>query len=224
MKSRKISVVNITALDTETKISLVKSGDYLPVMEEFFSLQGEGYNTGKPAYFIRIGGCDIGCHWCDVKESWDANIHPIKDIHEIVEHVLNAHAKSVVITGGEPTQYNLVKLTLELQKKGIAIFLETSGAYEISGFFDFICLSPKKKSIPLEGNFSKAHELKVIIYNQHDFVFAEEMRKKVQESCHLFLQPEWSKKDVLLPKIVEYIQQHPHWRLSLQTHKYIHIP
>lgn len=211
-------------MDITTKIDLINQGTYLPVMEEFYSLQGEGYNTGKPAYFIRLGGCDIGCHWCDVKESWDANIHPIKAIEDIIQNVLNAHAPAVVLTGGEPTQYNLELLTSYLKTKHIQIYLETSGAYPIKGYFDWICLSPKKITPPLPENFSRANELKVIIYNQHDFTFAEDMRKKVTTQCHTFLQPEWSKKDKILPSIIHYIQTHPYWRLSLQTHKYIHIP
>lgn len=211
-------------MDTKTKIKLVEAGTHLPVMEEFYSLQGEGYNTGKAAYFIRIGGCDIGCHWCDVKESWDAEKHPIVDVDSIVQNVLNIKANAVVITGGEPTQYNLLPLTQKLKAHQISIFLETSGAYPIKGEFDWICLSPKKKQRPLLENFLKANELKVIVYNHHDFVFAEEMRHYVSAHCHLFLQPEWSKKDELLPKIIEYIQAHTEWRLSIQTHKYIHIP
>ncbi|GAB4457347.1 MAG: 7-carboxy-7-deazaguanine synthase QueE [Bacteroidia bacterium] len=219
-----VDVTKLQNLNTQEKIELVKSGEYLPVMEEFYSLQGEGYNTGKAAYFIRIGGCDIGCHWCDVKESWNAEIHPIKSVKEVVENVLHSTAQSVVITGGEPTQYNLKILTELLKKNNISIFLETSGAYNISGVFDWICLSPKKRQLPLEENFKKVNELKVIVYNHHDFVFAEEMKKKVTSDCHLFLQPEWSKRDILLPEIIQYIQQHQYWRLSLQTHKYIHIP
>jgi len=211
-------------LDKSTKISLVESGDYLPVMEEFYSLQGEGYNTGKAAYFIRIGGCDIGCHWCDVKESWDAEIHPIKNINEVVKNVIAHNANAVVITGGEPAQYNLEKLTKALSEHKIEIYLETSGAYKLSGKFDWICVSPKKRQLPLDENLQKANELKVIIYNHHDFIFAEEMKKKVSKDCHLFLQPEWSKRDEYLPLIIDYIQKHTEWRLSLQTHKYIHIP
>ncbi|MCX7729456.1 MAG: 7-carboxy-7-deazaguanine synthase QueE [Bacteroidia bacterium] len=193
-------------------------------MEEFYSLQGEGFHTGKPAYFIRIGGCDIGCHWCDVKESWNAEIHPIKSVHEIIEHVLSSRAISVVITGGEPTQYNLILLTQLLKKCNINIYLETSGAYKIEGYFDWICLSPKKRNLPLEENYALANELKVIIHNHHDFSFAEEMSKKVHSECHLFLQPEWSKREEFLPKIIDYVQKHTKWRLSLQTHKYINIP
>lgn len=211
-------------MDTLEKIELVKKGTYLPVMEEFYSLQGEGFNTGKPAYFIRIGGCDIGCHWCDVKESWEAALHPIQSVKEVVKNVLENKAKSVVITGGEPTQYNLELLTSMLKENSIEIFLETSGVFEIKGFFDWICVSPKKMQLPLEDNLKKADELKVIVYNKHDFQFAEEMSRFVSAQCHLFLQPEWSRREMLLPEIIRYIQENTKWRLSLQTHKYIHIP
>lgn len=211
-------------MDTLEKIELVKKGTHLPVMEEFYSLQGEGFNTGKPAYFIRIGGCDIGCHWCDVKESWEAALHPIQSVEEVIKNVLENKAKSVVMTGGEPTQYNLELLTSMLKKNAVEIFLETSGAFEIKGFFDWICVSPKKMQLPLEDNLKKADELKVIVYNKHDFQFAEEMSRFVSVRCHLFLQPEWSRREVLLPEIIRYIQENTKWRLSLQTHKYIHIP
>ncbi len=211
-------------MNVADKLKLVEAGTHLPVMEEFYSLQGEGYHTGKAAFFIRIGGCDIGCHWCDVKESWEANIHPIKSVGEIICSVSLSGAKSVVITGGEPTQYDLSILTQALRDRKIEIHLETSGAYCIRGVFDWICLSPKKKSLPLEENFSKANELKVIVYNQHDLMFAEEMGKKMADHWPLFLQPEWSRREALLLTIIGYIQSHPKWRLSLQTHKYIHIP
>ncbi len=211
-------------MDTLEKIELVGKGTHLPVMEEFYSLQGEGFNTGKPAYFIRIGGCDIGCHWCDVKESWEAALHPIKSVEEVIRNVLESRAKSVVITGGEPAQYNLEILTSMLKENGMEIFLETSGAFEIKGFFDWIGVSPKKMQLPLEDNLKKANELKVIVYNKHDFQFAEETSRHVNEHCHLFLQPEWSRREVLLPEIIRYIQENTKWRLSLQTHKYIHIP
>jgi len=213
-----------TPITAKDKIQLVLSGNYLPVMEEFYSLQGEGFHTGKAAYFIRIGGCDIGCHWCDVKESWNADIHPVKEINEIIHNVLASRTHTVVITGGEPSQYNLIPLTQILKKNNIAIHIETSGTHELKGHFDWICVSPKKQQLPLEKNLSAAHELKIIIYNQHDFIFAEKMRQHVSQHCHLFLQPEWSKKDQLLPDIISFIQTHTHWRLSLQTHKYIHIP
>ncbi len=214
---------NIT-LNSQEKQKLVDSGTYLPVMEEFYSIQGEGNNTGKPAYFIRIGGCDIGCHWCDVKESWNAEIHPIKKVEDIVNNVLQAKANAVVITGGEPTMYNLSILTKLLKENNIEIFLETSGAFEIKGIIDWICISPKKRNPPLKENLQTANELKVIVYNHHDFTWAEELSEEVLSKCILLLQPEWSKRNEILPEIIEYVKKHPKWRLSLQTHKYISIP
>lgn len=211
-------------MNITNKKNLIQEGFFLPVMEEFYSLQGEGFNTGTAAYFIRLGGCDIGCHWCDVKESWNAEIHPIKSIDEILKGVLNTKTQAVVLTGGEPTLYNLIPLTNILKKYRIKIFLETSGAYKISGVFDWICLSPKKNELPLPENFQLAHELKVIIHNRHDFIFAEKMAQSITKSIPLYLQPEWSKKDILLPEIIHYIQKNPQWKLSLQIHKYIHIP
>ncbi len=193
-------------------------------MEEFYTIQGEGYNTGKAAYFIRIGGCDVGCHWCDVKESWDANIHPLTSINTIVEHVLGYDAKSVVVTGGEPLIYNLNALTRAMKEKNIETYIETSGAYELSGEWNWICLSPKKTMPALENIYSKANELKVIIFNQHDFKWAEELAQKVNSYCHLYLQPEWSKSDDVLPKIIEYVKANPRWMISLQSHKFMHIP
>ena len=200
------------------------AGLLLPVMEQFYTIQGEGFNTGKAAYFIRIGGCDVGCHWCDVKESWDASIHPLTTIESLIENVNAYKAKSVVITGGEPLIYNLDALTSALKKEGIATFIETSGAYTLSGTWDWICLSPKKTMPPQAAVFQKANELKVIVYNQHDFVWAEEQAAKVSADCYLYLQPEWSKSSVVLNDIIEYVKTHPRWMISLQTHKYMHIP
>ncbi len=193
-------------------------------MEQFYTIQGEGFNTGKAAYFIRIGGCDVGCHWCDVKESWDANIHPLTKINDVITNVQAYNAQSVVITGGEPLIYNLNLLTKKLKEKNIATFIETSGAYELSGNWDWICLSPKKTMLPLQSIYQKAHELKIIIFNQHDFIWAEEQAKLVNENCYLYLQPEWSKQEQLLPKIIEYVKLNPKWMISLQTHKYMNIP
>lgn len=203
---------------------LMNAGELLPLMEEFYTIQGEGYNTGKAAYFIRIGGCDVGCHWCDVKESWDANIHPLTGIEKIIENVLFHKASSVVVTGGEPLIYNLNRLTQELKQNCIATFVETSGAYELSGNWDWICLSPKKTMLPLETIYKKANELKVIVFNKHDFKWAEEQAKQVGENCYLYLQPEWSKHQQLLPELIEYVKQNPKWMISLQTHKYMNIP
>ncbi len=204
--------------------ALLKVGVLLPVMEDFYTIQGEGFNTGKAAHFIRIGGCDVGCHWCDVKESWDANIHPLTSLETLLERVKESKAKSVVITGGEPLIYNLDALCSALMEKGLQTFIETSGAYPLSGSWDWICLSPKKTMNALPEIYSKAHELKVIIYNKHDFVWAEQEAAKVNSSCFLFLQPEWSKRDELTPLIVEYVKTHPKWMISLQSHKYMNVP
>ncbi|MBA3681783.1 MAG: 7-carboxy-7-deazaguanine synthase QueE [Bacteroidetes bacterium] len=193
-------------------------------MEEFYTIQGEGFNTGKAAYFIRIGGCDVGCHWCDVKESWDANIHPLTPIEKIITNVKEWKAQSVVVTGGEPLIYNLNALTEELKSNNIETFIETSGAYKLSGNWDWICLSPKKTMAPLQEVYNKAHELKVIVFNQHDFKWAEEQAAKVGKDCYLYLQPEWSKHAELLPQIIEYVKSNPKWMISLQTHKYMNIP
>ncbi len=203
---------------------LLDEGKLLPLMEEFYTIQGEGFNTGKAAYFIRIGGCDVGCHWCDVKESWDANIHPLTPIEKIIENVLHYKAQSVVVTGGEPLIYNLNELTRQLKQNNIETFIETSGAYPLSGSWNWVCLSPKKTMLPLEDAFKNANELKVIIFNQHDFKWAEEQAMHVNAECYLYLQPEWSKADKLLPEIIEYVKQNPKWMISLQTHKYMNIP
>lgn len=193
-------------------------------MEEFYTIQGEGRNTGKAAYFIRIGGCDVGCHWCDVKESWDANVHPLTPVEKIISNVLAWKAGSVVVTGGEPLIYNLAELTRLLKEQKIETFIETSGAYELSGDWDWICLSPKKTMPPLPGIYEKAQELKVIVFNKHDFKWAEEQASKVSPDCYLYLQPEWSKHQDLLPEIIDYVKNNPRWMISLQTHKYMNIP
>ena len=203
---------------------MLSLGKLLPVMEQFYSLQGEGYHSGSPAYFIRIGGCDVGCHWCDVKESWDANLHPLLEIDKVLESVLESGATNVVITGGEPLMYNLHLLTSKLNTLGISTFLETSGSEKLTGNWDWICLSPKKNALPKEDIFLHCNELKMIIHNSNDFLFSEEMASKVSNSCLKFLQPEWSKRETITPLIVEYLKNHTQWRLSLQTHKYIHIP
>jgi 7-carboxy-7-deazaguanine synthase len=204
--------------------ALLKEGKLLPLMEEFYTIQGEGFNTGKAAYFIRIGGCDVGCHWCDVKESWDANVHPLTTIEKIIENVLLYKAKSVVVTGGEPLIYNLKALTQLLKDKGIDTYIETSGAYSLTGQWDWVCLSPKKTMQPLENIYTQAQELKIIVFNQHDFKWAEEQAAKVNPNCFLYLQPEWSKHEQLLPVIIDYVKNNPKWMISLQTHKYMHIP
>lgn len=201
----------------------LKTGLVLPLMEQFYTIQGEGYYTGSAAYFIRLGGCDVGCHWCDVKESWDENLHPLTPVDHIVSHA-QQHGKLAVITGGEPLMWNLDVLTAELHKKGIQTNMETSGAYELSGEWDWICLSPKKTKLPTQSVFDAAHELKCIIYNKNDFKFAEEQAAMVNDKALLFLQVEWSKRDEMLPLVVEYVKNNPQWRISTQTHKYLDIP
>jgi organic radical activating enzyme len=206
------------------KKTLLDEGKLLPLMEEFYTIQGEGFNTGKASYFIRIGGCDVGCHWCDVKESWDASIHPLTPTELIVDHVMDSKTPAVVVTGGEPLIYNLTHLTTLLKKQQIKTYIETSGAYSLSGDWDWICLSPKKTMLPKQENYLAAHELKIIVFNKHDFIWAEEQANQVSKDCYLYLQPEWSKRHEITPLIVEYVKQHPRWMISLQTHKYIDIP
>ncbi len=193
-------------------------------MEEFYSIQGEGANTGKAAYFIRIGGCDVGCYWCDVKESWNPKFHPLTPADEIINNINQCKARSVVVTGGEPLTYNLDYLCRELKKREIATFLETSGTYSLTGLWNWICLSPKKNRPPLEEIYTKADELKVIIYEKSDFWWAEECATKVKNDCLLFLQPEWSKRNSIMPLVIDYVMKHPRWIISLQSHKYMGIP
>lgn len=201
----------------------VDQGTMLPLMEEFYTIQGEGFHTGTAAYFIRVGGCDVGCHWCDVKESWNADLHPPTDIDAMVA-TATAQANTVVITGGEPLMWNMAPLTLKLKEKGMKVHIETSGAYQLSGYWDWICLSPKKNKLPTQSVYERANELKVIIFNKHDFIFAEEQAAKTNPNAILFLQPEWSKRDEMTPLIVEYVMNNPTWRISLQTHKFLNIP
>jgi organic radical activating enzyme len=208
---------------TEEVKHLVDQGIMLPLMEEFYTIQGEGHHTGKAAYFIRVGGCDVGCHWCDVKESWNADLHPPTHAGLIVENA-KKYSDTVVITGGEPLMWSMDYLTETLQKNGIKTHIETSGAYPFSGTWDWFCLSPKKTKLPLDEVYEQANELKMIIHNKSDFQFAEEHAAKVGKDCKLFLQPEWSKRDKMTPLIVEYVMQHPKWKISLQTHKYLNIP
>jgi len=202
----------------------IVQGLELPLMEDFYTIQGEGFYTGVAAYFIRIGGCDVGCHWCDVKESWEAANHPVTSVEEMVANVKKSQAKIVVITGGEPLTWNMDFLTKRLKEEGFRIHIETSGAYPFSGTWDWVCLSPKKTKLPVEEAYKKADELKIIIYNQHDFQFAEEQAQKVQKDCVLFLQAEWGKRDKMSPLIVDYVMNNPKWRISVQTHKYLDIP
>ena len=209
-------------INEETQ-QLINKGEMLPLMEEFYTIQGEGFHTGKAAYFIRIGGCDVGCHWCDVKESWNANLHPPTLTDIIVDHA-KKDANTVVITGGEPLMWSLDYITTKLQNNNLRTHIETSGAYPLSGVWNWICLSPKKTKLPLEDIYPEAHELKIIISNTHDFKFAEEQAAKVSDTCELFLQPEWSKREKMTPSIVEYVMKNPQWKISLQTHKYLNIP
>ena len=196
----------------------------LPVMEAFYTLQGEGFHAGRAAYFIRLGGCDVGCVWCDVKESWDAEIHPKISISQIVADASQHNGRLAVITGGEPLMYNLDELTAALKDAGFQTNIETSGAHPMSGYWDWVCFSPKKFKEAHPSIFEQANELKVIVYNKSDFKFAEKYAKLLNKDCQLLLQPEWSKKDIMQPLIVEYIKQNPQWRISLQTHKYLDIP
>lgn len=196
----------------------------IPLMEDFYSLQGEGFHSGRAAYFIRLAGCDVGCIWCDVKESWDASAHPKATVEEMVGRVHASGTDFVVITGGEPAMYDLTELTMQLKNSGIEIAIETSGAHQLIGTFDWICLSPKKFKPPLEENYALAQELKMIIFNKHDFQWAEELKDKVEKDCKLFIQPEWDKSDEMLPMMIDYVKQNTKWMISLQTHKFLKIP
>ena len=209
---------------TETEQQQLDEGSLLPLMEEFYTIQGEGSHTGTAAYFTRIGGCDVGCHWCDVKESWDANIHPLTKIGFIVSNALLYPARTIVITGGEPLMYNLNPFTLQLKENGFSVHIETSGSHPLSGTIDWICISPKKTLPPKPEILPLANELKCIVYNQNDFQWAEEHAAKVSPSCKLYLQPEWSRREKMMPAIVEYVMANPQWQVSLQTHKYLNIP
>ncbi len=205
-------------------LNLKTNTDQLPVMEAFYTLQGEGYHSGKPAYFIRLGGCDVGCVWCDVKESWDASLHAERSIEKIIHDAGLHPGRLAVVTGGEPLMYNLEKLTNALQIKGFKTNIETSGAYPLSGNWDWICFSPKKFKAALPEFYDASHELKVIIFNKSDFKFAEKYAELVNKNCILYLQPEWDKQEEMLPLIIEYVKQNPKWRVSLQTHKFLNIP
>lgn len=195
-----------------------------PVMEHFYTLQGEGLYAGQAAYFIRLGGCDVGCVWCDVKESWDANIHPKMSVGEIVNYAFKHPGRIAVITGGEPAMHDLSALCDTLHQANFRTHIETSGSHPLRGDFDFITLSPKKFKAPLDDCMQQADELKVVVFNKSDFKWAEEHAEKVTSDCKLYLQPEWSRREEMTPLIIEYIHQNPRWQLSLQTHKYINIP
>lgn len=201
-----------------------EKGMKVPLVEEFYTLQGEGYHTGKAAYFIRIGGCDVGCSWCDTKFSWNPDLHPPVPIEKIVEHAKATPAAAVVVTGGEPLMVDMGPLTKLLKDAGIETFLETSGAYPLTGKWDWICLSPKKNMPPVGNIHVEAHELKVIIADESDLEWAIEHAGLVSDDCKLFLQPEWSNREKMMPLIIEFAKENPSWAVSLQTHKYMHIP
>ena len=192
------------------------------IRDRFYTIQGEGYHKGMASYFIRTGGCDIGCHWCDVKESWDHNQHQFIEVDDLIKDV-KEYTSNVVITGGEPLMWDLSELTKRFKENNIKLHLETSGAYEMSGNWDWVCLSPKKKMLPKQEIYSKANELKVIIYNNDDFKFAIQESEKVSSKCKLFLQPEWSKFDIMKDKIAQFVMKNKNWNISLQIHKYLEI-
>lgn len=193
-------------------------------MESFYTLQGEGAFTGQAAYFIRLGGCDVGCVWCDVKESWNADVHPRRSIAELVAEASAHPGRLVVITGGEPLLHDLGPLTAAFRAAGFRTHIETSGSSPLSGDWHWICLSPKKFKAALPEAHAAAHELKVIVFNKHDLAWAEEQAARTHPECILYLQPEWSKRDSMMPLITEHVKAHPRWRVSLQTHKYLDIP
>jgi len=210
-------------MNSKFDLQAVEKGTLLPLMEAFYTLQGEGYHKGSAAYFIRIGGCDVGCHWCDVKESWDAERHPPTPIDQIVSSA-KSYSDTVVVTGGEPLMWNMDPLCQALHQLEIQVHIETSGAYPVTGSWDWFCLSPKKNKLPIDQAYACADELKMIIYNKDDFKFAEQQAERVGAECKLFLQPEWSRREKVMPLIVEYVLQNPRWKASLQTHKYLNIP
>lgn len=195
----------------------------LPVMECFYTVQGEGAYSGAPAYFIRLAGCDVGCVWCDVKESWDAELHPLQDVQKLADDVKKSGAKICVITGGEPTMYNLSELTKAIRASGVRTHLETSGTHPLTGVWDWITFSPKKFKAPLDEIYSRADELKIVVFHKSDIPWAEEHASRVSPMCSLYLQPEWSKREEMQKLILEYLRQHPQWRISIQTHKYLGV-
>lgn len=205
-------------------MSSITDPDYLPVMESFYTIQGEGFYSGTPAYFIRLGGCDVGCVWCDVKESWDASKFDWLSVEHITNEAKKSGARVIVITGGEPLMYDLSELTTSLKLAGLQTNVETSGAYPLTGKWDWICFSPKKFKAPLEEFYQSSHELKVIAYNKSDFKWAGDHAGKMNKEAQLFLQPEWSKEKEMTPLIVDFVKQNPRWKISLQTHKYMDIP
>ena len=208
----------------ETDTELLDGGRKLPLVEDFYTIQGEGYHAGMPAYFIRLGGCDVGCRWCDAKYTWNPRLYPPTEIATIVERAASYPAQAIVLTGGEPLLYPLDPLTDALHERGLEIFLETSGSHPFSGRFDWVCLSPKRRQPPLKEAFARADELKVIVEAEEDFDWAEQNAREVSLRCRLYLQPEWSVSEQVMPLLVEYAKAHPRWNISIQTHKYMHIP
>jgi organic radical activating enzyme len=201
-----------------------KEGRYLPLVEEFYSIQGEGFNTGKAAYFIRLGGCDVGCSWCDSIYSWNPDLHPLVETERIVKNVIDSGTDSVVVTGGEPLMWNLELLCTSLKRKNKKTFIETSGVFPLSGNWDWICLSPKKNFPPLPEICNLADELKIIVENKSDIEWAEKYGALVSTQCNLYLQPEWSRFEKIIPEIVDYVKRNTKWNISLQVHKFMHIP
>ncbi|MDE5943961.1 MAG: 7-carboxy-7-deazaguanine synthase QueE [Rikenella sp.] len=199
-------------------------GRLLPLVEDFYTIQGEGYHAGKPAYFIRLGGCDVGCRWCDAKFTWNARLYPPTPVIDIVERAASHPAQAIVITGGEPTLYPLEPLTTALKARGLEIFIETSGTHPLSGRIDWVCLSPKRQQPPLREVLERADELKVIVETEEEIAWAENNAARVSPSCRLYLQPEWSRYERIIPALVEYAKAHPRWNISIQTHKFMHIP
>lgn len=207
-------------MNTQTKIDAL----HLPLMEDFYTIQGEGAYQGHAAYFIRLAGCDVGCVWCDVKESWDADAYPVVAIEEITKKAKESGSEMAVVTGGEPAMYDLTALTQSLKKAELRTHIETSGAYPLTGRWDWVCLSPKKFKAPVPGIYQQADELKIIVYNKSDFTWAGDFEKKVGKDCQLFLQPEWSKQKEVLPDMIEFVKRKPQWKISIQIHKYMDIP
>lgn len=209
---------------TNNIVELLDGGRLLPLVEDFYTIQGEGYHTGKAAYFIRLGGCDVGCRWCDAKYTWNPRLYPPVEVATIVARATACAAQAVVVTGGEPLLYPLGVLTSELCARGLELFLETSGSHPFSGEFDWVCLSPKRQQPPLEEAYVRADELKVIVERAEDFAWAEQNAARVRPECRLYVQPEWSVSEQVMPLLVEYVKANPRWNISIQSHKYMHIP
>lgn len=226
MRQSDLNITKSNSVSTTQDFSQagIKDGSKLPFMESFDSIQGEGFHQGKSAFFIRLAGCDVGCVWCDTMDSWDASMHKVLGVVDIAEPALNSNAKFIVVTGGEPLTYNLDKLCNLLKKNGLKMHLETSAAYPLSGEWDWICASPKKFMKPLDEVVAQANELKIVVFNKSDLDWAEEYASKVGEDCYLFLQPEWDKREEVIPMIEDYVRSNPKWNISFQVHKYLNLP